>query len=71
MMKKLFTLITLTIVFIGNAQITTTGATNSATNASAIGFNTTASNIVSTAMGRETLASGQTSTAIGPPGWDD
>ena len=57
-MKKLFTLITLTIVFIGNSQIATTGTTNSGTNASAIGFNTTASNIVSTAMGRETLASG-------------
>ena len=65
MMKKLFTLLALTIGFTVSAQIATSGTTNSGTNASAIGFNTTASNTVSTAMGRETLASGVTSTAMG------
>ena len=64
-MNKLYILIALTISFTVSAQIATTGTSNSGLNASAIGFNTTASNTVSTAMGRETLASGVTSTAMG------
>ena len=65
MMKKLFTLLALTIGFTVSAQIATSGTTNSGTNASAIGYQTSATNTVSTAMGRETLASGVTSTAMG------
>ena len=64
-MNKLYILIALTISFTVSAQIATTGTSNSGLNASAIGFNTTASNTVSTAMGRETLASGVSSTAMG------
>ena len=64
-MNKLYILVALTISFTVSAQIATTGTSNSGLNASAIGFNTTASNTVSTAMGRETLASGVTSTAMG------
>ena len=64
-MKELFTFIVLTKGFTVNAQISTTGTSNSGVNASAIGYNSTASNTVSIAMGLETLASGVTSTAMG------
>ena len=64
-MKKLFTLLVVTIAFSMNAQVATNGTNNSGTNASAIGYQSSATNTVSTAIGRETLASGVTSTAMG------
>ena len=64
-MKKLFTLITLTIGFIGNAQIANSGTTNSGATASAIGLQTTASGVASTAMGSGTTASDYGSLVVG------
>ena len=64
-MKKLLILITLIIGFTVDAQIATSGLTNSGSNASTIGYQTSATNTVSKAIGREILAGGETSTAIG------
>ena len=66
-MKKLFTLITLTITFSMNAQMSDNSSGTSATgsNAVAMGNGTTASGGRSTAMGSGTIASGNNSTAMG------
>jgi len=66
-MKKLFTLLALTISFSMNAQMTdnSSGTSASGTNAVAMGDGTTASGSVSTAMGALTTASGILSTAMG------
>ncbi len=66
-MKKLFTLLALTISFSMNAQMSDNSSHTSATgtNAVAMGRNTTASGAYSTAMGLSTTASGSTSTAMG------
>ena len=64
-MKKLFTLLALTITFSMNAQIWYSATNNSGSGASAIGQSTTASGYNSTAMGRYTTASGIYSTAMG------
>jgi len=64
-MKKLFTLLALTITFSMNAQVSTDGTSNSGIDASAIGVETTASGYSSIAMGYQTTASGAVSTAIG------
>ena len=79
-MKKLFTLLALTITFSMNAQMDDNSAGTSAgffavamgydTTASgnystAMGYDTTASGIESTAMGRNTTATGSRSTAMG------
>jgi len=64
-MKKLYTLLALTISFSMNAQISTNNTSNSGQDASAIGVNTTASGTISTVMGADTTASGTLSTAIG------
>ena len=55
-MNKLFILFIFSIGFIMNAQIATNGLNNNGTNASEIGFNSTASNTVSKVMGFETIA---------------
>ena len=65
-MKKIFTLLALTIAFTINAQVqhvqtTTTGSTSS----SAIGYYTTASGSGTLATGRDTKAIGSWSTAMG------
>ena len=59
-MKKLYTLLVLTISFSMNAQMDDNSANNNSagTYAVAMGYNTTASGSYSTAMGRETTASG-------------
>ena len=64
-MKKLFTLLALTITFSMNAQMSDNSSGTSATgsNAVAMGDNTTASGDYSTAMGYSTTASGYSSTA--------
>ena len=64
-MKKLLTLLALTISFSMNAQISTSGTNNSGNVASAMGLATTASGEASTAMGYYSIASGQGSTAMG------
>ena len=64
-MKKIFTILALTIVFNVNAQIATTGTDNSGSNSSAIGGYTTASGYASTAMGWYTTVSANYSTAMG------
>ena len=64
-MKKALTIVGLFIGINATAQVATSGTTNSGTNASAIGYQSSATNTVSTAIGRETLASGVTSTAMG------
>ena len=78
-MKKLFTLLALTISFSMNAQVSTNstsptgiyasamgnGTTASAQGSTAMGKLTTASNTASTAMGYQTTASGDSSTAMG------
>ena len=67
-MKKLFTLLALTISFSMNAQMDDNShpSNNSAgTYSVAMGFGTTASGNVSTAMGWDTTASGEASTAMG------
>ena len=66
-MKKLFTLLALTISFSMNSQISDNSSGTSATgsNAVAMGNGTTASGGRSTAMGSGTIASGNNSTAMG------
>ena len=64
-MKKIFTILALTIVFNVNAQISTIGTDNSGYGSSAMGSGTTASGIISTAMGSGTTASAYYSTAMG------
>ena len=64
-MKKLFTLLALTISFSMNAQVSTNNTSPTGTNASAMGQSTTASGSRSTAMGYSTTASGNQSTAMG------
>ena len=64
-MNKLFILLVFSVGINATAQVATSGTTNSGTNASAIGYQSSATNTVSTAIGRETLASGITSTAMG------
>ena len=64
-MKKIYTLLALTISFSINAQISTNDTDPSGEDASAMGVNTTASGVVSTAMGGSTTASGAVSTAMG------
>ena len=64
-MNKLFILLVFYVGINATAQVATSGTNNSGTNASAIGYQSSATNTVSTAIGRETLASGVTSTAMG------
>ena len=66
-MKKLYTLLALTISFSMNAQMSdnSSGTTASGTAATAMGYLTTASGTASTAMGYSTTASGDVSTAMG------
>ena len=64
-MKKLYTLLALTITFSMNAQMSTDGTSNSGTYSSAAGHATTASGNYSTAIGVGVTASGLASTAIG------
>ena len=59
-MNKLFILLVFSVGINATAQVATSGTTNSGTNASAIGYQSSATNTVSTAIGRETLASGIT-----------
>ena len=64
-MKKLFTLLALTISFSMNAQVSTNSTSPTGIYASAMGNGTTASGNESTAMGYDTTASGEASTAMG------
>ena len=64
-MKKIFTLLALTITFSMNAQVSTNSTSPTGTYASAMGNGTTASGNESTAMGYDTTASGEASTAMG------
>jgi len=66
-MKKLFTLLALTISFSMNSQISDNSSGTSATGnySVAMGYSTTASGNSSTAMGYQTTASGDSSTAMG------
>ena len=66
-MKKIFTLLALTITFSMNAQMddNSSGTSATGTNAVAMGYQTTASNEASTAMGYTTTASGTSSIAMG------
>ena len=64
-MKKLFTLLALTITFSMNAQVSTYSTTNSGTRSSAIGAWSNASASYSFASGRSTTASGYGSSALG------
>ena len=66
-MKKLFTLLALTISFSMNAQIDDNSANNNSagTYAVAMGYSTAASGSRSTAMGDNTTAIGSSSTAMG------
>ena len=66
-MKKLFTLLALTITFSMNAQMSDNSANNNTAGsyAVAMGYLTTASGDGSTAMGQITTASGYSSTAMG------
>ena len=65
-MKKLFTILALTISFSMNAQVSTTGTTQNGNYSSAIGYYSYAGpGAVSTAMGRSTDATGWASTAMG------
>ena len=64
-MKKLFTLLALTITFNMNAQISTSGTNNSGIFSSAIGFQTSAIGDYSTAIGYSSTASESYCTAIG------
>ena len=66
-MKKLFTLLALTLSFSVNAQMSDNSVGTSATgsNAVAMGNDTTASGYTSTAMGSHTTASGGRSTSMG------
>ena len=64
-MKKLFTLLALTITFSMNAQVSTNSTSPTGIYASAMGNGTTASGNESTAMGYDTTASAEASTAMG------
>jgi len=66
-MKKLYTLLALTITFSMNGQMDDNSATNNSagTYAVAMGYSTIASGTYSAAMGYDTTASGINSTAIG------
>jgi len=65
-MKKLFTLLALTISFSMNAQVTTSSTTASGAYSTAMGKSTTASGDYSTAMGKDSQAGpGDYSTAMG------
>ena len=65
-MKKLFTILALTISFSMNAQVSTSGTTQNGNYSSAIGYYSYAGpGAVSTAMGRSTDATGWASTAMG------
>ena len=64
-MKKIFTLLALTISFSMNAQVSTNSTSPTGIYASAMGNGTTASGNESTAMGYDTTASGEASTAMG------
>ena len=66
-MKKILTLLALTISFSMNAQMSdnSSGTSATGTNAVAMGQGTTASGSRSTAMGYNTTASGSRSTAMG------
>ena len=64
-MKKIFTLLVLTIGFSMNAQVSTNSTSPTGIYASAMGNSTTASGNESTAMGYDTTASGEASTAMG------
>ena len=64
-MKKIFTLLALTITFSMNAQMSTSITTNSGTSSSAAGHAATAEGDYSTAIGVGVTASGLASTAIG------
>ena len=64
-MKKLFTLLALTITFSMNAQVSTNSTSPTGVYASAMGNGTTASGNESTAMGYDTTASAEASTAMG------
>ena len=66
-MKKLFTLLALTISFSMNAQMSDNSANNNSagSNAVAMGDSTIASGTAATAMGLYTIASGSSSTAMG------
>ena len=64
-MKKIFTLLALTITFSMNAQVSENSTSATGTHASAIGNGTTASGGYSTAMGNGSTASGIYSTAMG------
>ena len=66
-MKKLLTLLALTISFSMNAQMSDNSANNNTagSNAVAMGYNTIAIGSTSTSMGRNTAASGWFSTAMG------
>ena len=64
-MKKLLTLLALTLSFSMNAQVSTNNTNPSNYNASAIGTDTSASGWASTAMGAYSTASGLSSTAMG------
>ena len=64
-MKKIFTLLAVTITISMNSQVAENNTNPSGTNASAIGNNTTASGTASTAMGSSTDATAQYATAMG------
>jgi len=64
-MKKIYTLLALTISFSMNAQVSTNSTSPTGIYASAMGNGTTASGNESTAMGYDTTASGEASTAMG------
>ena len=64
-MKKLITLLGLTISFSMNAQVSTNSTSPAGIYASAMGYQTTASGYASTAMGYQTTASGDYSTVMG------
>ena len=64
-MKKLFTLLALTISFSMNAQVSTNSTSPTGTYASAMGYSTTASGYYSTTMGYLTTASDYASLVIG------
>jgi hypothetical protein len=64
-MKKLLTLLALTISFSMNAQVSTNSTSPTGIYASAMGNGTTASGNESTAMGYNTTASGEASAAMG------
>jgi len=64
-MNKLFILLVFSVGINATAQVATSGTTNSGTNASAIGYQSSATNTVSTAIGRETEATDSASIAMG------